>query len=236
MNRAVAILCGGLATRLGDITKDRPKCLVEVAGQPFIRHQLDWLASQKVRRVVLCTGKFSGQVEAELGKRYRSVELVYSQDGKQPLGTGGCLVKALPLLSSEFFVLNGDTFLSTELAGLVARLGTADGVVLINAPEKDWGNVCCDTDGLVLDYIPGRTPASWLNFVDCGLSLFKASAFEGFRALNCDLGSVFRALIKKRSLVGLKTKEKFYDMGTVDGLKQLEQKMHNENTPSDPHA
>ena len=111
----VAILAGGLATRLRPITEKIPKALVEVAGKPFVFHQLDWLQRQKVDRVVLCVGYLSEMIREQVGSGERwGIEVKYSLDGEKLLGTGGALKKAVPLLGKEFFVFYGDSFLPID--------------------------------------------------------------------------------------------------------------------------
>ena len=108
----VAILAGGLATRLQPITEKIPKALVEVAGKPFVFHQLDWLKRQKVDQVVLCVGYLGEMIREQVGTGERwGMKIQYSFDGEKLLGTGGALQKALPLVGKEFFVFYGDSFL-----------------------------------------------------------------------------------------------------------------------------
>ena len=111
----VAILAGGLATRLRPITTRIPKALVEVAGEPFIAHQLRYLKAQGISEVVMCTGYLGEMIEAVVkdGAGF-GVNVKYSPDGEKLLGTGGALRQALPLLSDEFFVLYGDSFLPVD--------------------------------------------------------------------------------------------------------------------------
>ena len=101
-----AILAGGLATRLRPITETIPKALVEVAGQPFLAHQLRLLHGAGVRKVVLCVGYRGEMIEEEFGDGAAfGIELKYSFDGPNLLGTGGAIKKALPLLGERFLVL-----------------------------------------------------------------------------------------------------------------------------------
>ena len=119
MTLPVAILAGGLATRLGEITKTIPKALVEVAGEPFVVHQLALLRNAGVQRVVLCVAHLGEQIEAVLGDgRDYGIEVVYSNDGGELLGTGGALRHALPLLGDSFFVLYGDSYLICDYAAV----------------------------------------------------------------------------------------------------------------------
>src|SRR5208283_4063956 len=111
----VAILAGGLATRLRPITEKIPKSLVPVAGKPFLAHQLELLHARGIRRVVLCIGYLGEMIQREFsdGGAF-GVRLDYSFDGPKLLGTGGAIKRALPLLSDEFFVLYGDSYLPVE--------------------------------------------------------------------------------------------------------------------------
>ena len=88
----VAILAGGLATRLKPITNTIPKSMVEVAGVPFIAHQLIELQRQGVEEIVLCLGHFGEQVESFVkdGSEY-GVRVQYSYETQGLLGTGGAI-------------------------------------------------------------------------------------------------------------------------------------------------
>ena len=115
----VAILAGGLATRLGDVTKKIPKALLEIAGKPFIDYQLQLLREAGVTRVVMCIAHLADQIEGVLGDGSAyGLEIAYSHDERGPngelLGTGGALRNALPLLGDEFLVMYGDSWLPID--------------------------------------------------------------------------------------------------------------------------
>ena len=111
----VAILAGGLATRLRPLTEKIPKLLVEVAGEPFFSHQLRLLKTAGLTRVVLCVGHLGEQIVAQYGDGAKwGMQLEYSFDGPQLLGTGGALIRALPKLGEAFYVLYGDSYLPTD--------------------------------------------------------------------------------------------------------------------------
>ena len=108
----VAILAGGLATRLRPITEKIPKSLVPVAGKPFLAHQLELLHARGIRHAVLCIGYLGEMIQRDFGDGAAfGVRLDYSFDGPKLLGTGGAIKRALPLLGDEFFVLYGDSYL-----------------------------------------------------------------------------------------------------------------------------
>src|SRR5258708_3077419 len=115
----VAILAGGLATRLRPVTETIPKALVEVAGKPFILRQLDYLREQGVSRVVLCVGFLGEQIRAVVGDGTAlGLSVSYSQDWPTLMGTGGALRQAPPLLEFQFLVLYGDSYLAIDFASV----------------------------------------------------------------------------------------------------------------------
>ena len=111
----VAILAGGLATRLRPITEKVPKLLVEVAGEPFFSHQLRLLHAAGLRRLVLCVGHLGERIVERYGDgRDWGMRIDYAFDGPRLLGTGGALIAALPLLGEAFYVLYGDSYLPID--------------------------------------------------------------------------------------------------------------------------
>jgi len=105
----LALLVGGMATRLWPITKKIPKAMMEMAGKPFIAHQLALLKRQAITEVVICAGYLGEQIKdfVQNGERF-GIKVSYSFDGEKLLGTGGALHKALPLLG-DFFLLCMET-------------------------------------------------------------------------------------------------------------------------------
>src|SRR5215475_16199750 len=111
----VAILAGGLATRLRPITERIPKALIEINGEPFIAHQLRLLRSRGIRRVVLCLCYLGEMVRDFVGGGQAfDLAVEYSFDGPVLLGTAGAIHRAIPLLGGAFFVLYGDSWLPCD--------------------------------------------------------------------------------------------------------------------------
>src|SRR4029077_15354808 len=105
-NWPVAILAGGLATRLRPATDKMPKALLSVAGEPFLVHQLRLLHSEGFRKVILCVGYLVELVEAKIGDGKRlGLHIDYSFDGPTLLGTGGALKGAVSKLGKHFLVI-----------------------------------------------------------------------------------------------------------------------------------
>jgi D-glycero-alpha-D-manno-heptose 1-phosphate guanylyltransferase len=164
----VAILAGGLGTRLRPAVADRPKVLAEVGGRPFLTYLLDRLIRAGGRRVVLCTGHLGEQISRRLGERYGSLRLAYSQE-PTPLDTGGALRHALPLLVSDpVLVLNGDSICALDLAGLVARHRAGRSLLTLGlvrvAEGARYGQVVLDRAGRIAAFgEKARTGPGWVS-------------------------------------------------------------------------
>lgn len=220
----VAILAGGLATRLRPITETIPKALVDVAGKPFVAHQLEYLHAQGVRSVVLCVGHLGEMIQNLVGTGTGfGLHVSYSFDGSKLLGTGGALKKALPLLSDFFFVLYGDSYLPINFSevqdGYVRSGQPALMTVLNNADRWDKSNVLF-TDGRIVEYNK-RTPRSDMTHIDYGLGLVSASVFNPYPSNSAfDLADVYQNLARTHQLAGMEVRQRFYEIGSHDGLRE----------------
>lgn len=221
----LAILAGGLATRLRPLTTRVPKSLIPVAGEPFLAHQLRRLRDEGLREVVLCCGFLGEQIEAFAGDGQRfGVKLFYSHDGEQPLGTGGALRAALPLLGRRFLVMYGDSWLSQPILP-VWRAFLASGMpaqmtVLHNRNRWAASNVEFRR-GAVTRYNKQR-PASAMHYIDYGLEAMEASVLEHWIRHSFDLSEVWSALADYALLAGYEARERFYEIGSFAGLRETE--------------
>jgi len=222
----VAILAGGLATRLRPITKTIPKALVPVAGRPFVLWQLEYLREQGVSRVVLCTGYRSTQIEQIVGDGSQfGVAVEYSDDGTTLLGTGGALGKALPLLGPEFFVLYGDSFLPVSFPIVEQAYYDSDlpGLMTVYRNEGEWDTSNVDfKDGSVLEHNKAK-PRHDMAYIDYGLGVLSKSVVEHYcQEIVFDLAMVYAALANAGQLAGFEVFERFYEIGSPDGLAETE--------------
>lgn len=222
----VAILAGGLATRLRPITEKIPKALLPVAGEPFIYHQLRYLQQQGIEKVTLCIGYLGEMIEATVGDgRQFGLRVTYSPDGPKLLGTGGALKQALPLLGEEFFVLYGDSFLPIDFAavqGTFLQSGKpALMTVLRNGDRWDKSNVFF-RDGKVEEYNK-RVPRADMEFIDYGLGILSGFVFDSYSpGQPFDLADLYHALSLEGNLVGHEVYERFYEIGSLRGLEETE--------------
>jgi NDP-sugar pyrophosphorylase family protein len=222
----VAILAGGLATRLRPITEKIPKSLVPVAGKPFLAHQLELLRSRGIHRAVLCIGYLGEMIQREFGDGSTyGLRLDYSFDGPKLLGTGGAIQRALPLLGDEFFVLYGDSYLPVEyrpVAEFFRRSGKL-GLMTVyrNEGRYDISNVVFRDGEIAVYDKKNRSPE--MRHIDYGLSLFKAPVFESYATDRpFDLTEVMGKLVRERQLAGYEVRERFYEIGSPTGLAELE--------------
>jgi len=222
----VAVLAGGLATRLRPVTEKIPKSLVPVAGKPFLAHQLELLRSRGIRRVVLCLGHLGEMIQHEFGDGSAfGVRLDYSFDGPRLLGTGGAIKRALPRLGDDFFVLYGDSYLPVEyrpVAEFFRRCGKPGCMTVYrNEGRYDTSNVVF-RDGEIKVYDKKNRVPEMLH-IDYGLSLFQAAVFNSYAPDQpFDLAEVMGRLVHGNQLAGYEVHERFYEMGSPAGLAELE--------------
>lgn len=222
----VAILAGGLATRLKPITERVPKLLVEVAGEPFFSHQLRLLKKAGLTRIVLCVGHLGEQIVTQYGDGAKwGVKIDYAFDGQTLLGTGGALIRALPKLGEAFYVLYGDSYLPTDYRAVgeffqrSGQLGLM--TVYENRGRYETSNVWFE-DGRIRRY-DKQSPVPQMHHVDYGLGMFRAAAFDGFpRETAVDLAEIQMALVARQQLAGYEIKQRFYEVGSPAGLKELD--------------
>jgi NDP-sugar pyrophosphorylase family protein len=222
----VAILAGGLATRLRPATAAIPKALIEIAGEPFLAHQLRLLARAGYRRVVMCVGYRSEQIVEFAGDGHGfGLEIAYAVDGPKLLGTGGALKRALPLLGGgAFAVVYGDSYLTcdyraAERAFLESgKLGLM--TVYRNHGRFDTSNVAF-AGGRILAYDKAnRTPA--MQYIDYGLGMFRREAFDAVPADQpADLACLYQDLLRRGELAAWESADRFYEIGSKEGIRDL---------------
>jgi len=231
----VAILAGGLATRLHPLTERVPKLLIEVAGEPFFSHQLRLLRAAGLHRVVVCVGHLGEMIVKQYGDgRDWGVSLTYSFDGHTLLGTGGALIRALPQLGEAFFVLYGDSYLPIDYRSVGDSFLTSGAPGLMTVYENqgrfDRSNVWFE-DGRIRAY-DKRQPLPKMQHIDYGLGVFRAEVFEGYpRTTPVDLADVQKELSAQGKLAGFAIEERFYEIGSHSGLQELDSLLRAQSAP-----
>lgn len=230
----LALLAGGLATRLEGRTRNTPKSLLEVAGEPFVAHQMRLLARQGISRVVACLGHLAAPVMEFLGDGSRfGLSVDYSLDGATQLGTGGALRKALDLLGPRFLVMYGDSYLDTQFRPIVASFEASGkrGLMTVFRNQDRWdrSNIVF-SNGAVLCY-DKETRTDDMEYIDYGLGVLNAEALSEWpkdRAF--ELSMVYQKLLQQGELAGYEINERFYEIGSPSGLKELDRVLSMEGT------
>ncbi|MEE8574822.1 MAG: nucleotidyltransferase family protein [Thermodesulfobacteriota bacterium] len=224
MTLPVAILAGGLATRLRPVTERIPKALIDIEGRPFIEHQLELLKAQGFTRVVLCVSYLGEMIEDALGDGSRfGVEIKYVFDGGKLLGTGGALRKALPHLGEAFMILYGDSYLDCDykaVADAFIKEGK-QGLMTVFRNEGKWDTSNVEfSDGCIIKYDKkDLTPE--MHYIDYGLGVLKASVLEEYPEDTVfDLAGVYGKLVAHGELSGFEIRERFYEIGTPESLEE----------------
>lgn len=220
------ILAGGVATRLGTQAGDLPKTLVPVAGRPFADHQLTWLAQQGVDEVVYCIGYRGDQIRAYVGDGARwGLRVTYVDEGADLRGTGGALRLAYDagVLAENYAVLYGDSYLRIDLPRVqdAFRASGQPALMTVLRNEGRWDRSNADFDGdSVTRYSKTEGDFEW---VDYGLSIFTRDiAGEIPPDEPADLADLFARLSREDRLAGYEVGERFYEIGSPEGLAELE--------------
>lgn len=220
----VCILAGGRATRLGPLAEQRPKALIEVAGRPFLAHQLAQLAGHGLHRAVLCVGHLGERVEAALGRRCAGVDLEYSYDGPGLDGTLGAIRRAAARLGPRFLVLYGDTYLRLDYRAFVgawARSGQPAAMTVWENDGRHGPSNAVYSAGLVRLY-DKRRPVPGMRWIDYGLGGLTAGALDAVPATETDLAGLYRELSVTGRLFGFEVTERFYEIGTPAALAETD--------------
>jgi N-acetyl-alpha-D-muramate 1-phosphate uridylyltransferase len=223
----VAILAGGLATRLGALSASVPKSMIEVAGEPFIGHQLRGLARQDLCEVVVCSGHLGTMIEDFVGDGSAfGCRVRYSLDGERLLGTGGALHEALPLLGDSFMVMYGDSYLRAPLRPVWKHFVHSERSSLMtvfgNDNQLDRSNVEF-RDGEIRRYDKITLTAS-MRHIDYGLGCVRSEVFSAFAPADrsFDLALFYAAMLERRQLAAYEVAERFYEIGSPAGLAETE--------------
>jgi NDP-sugar pyrophosphorylase family protein len=218
----VAILAGGLATRLGPMTATMPKSLIPIDGEPFVVHQLRLLKNSGIQHVILCIGHLGEMIEKAIGDgRAYGMTVEYSHDGATLLGTAGAIRGALPKLGKRFFVMYGDSYLTCDYAAIerkflrCGKLGLM--TVFRNNGQWDASNVEF-AEGRILAYSKkNKTPR--MRYIDYGLGVFHGKVFN--RTSATDLAGVYADLLQSDELAAMEVHERFYEIGSPAGLQEM---------------
>ncbi len=223
------ILAGGLGTRLWPLTKTVPKPMVPVAGVPYLEHQLRLLQHQGVHDILILTGYLGEQIEEHFGDGSRlGLAVRYSRE-QAPVGTGGALRDARDQLAPTFLVIYGDSYLPVDYVAVLRELEASDAAGLLVVYDNRLhdtsvrNNVDTDDEGYVMRY--DKDSPDSLSFVEAGVLAFRKEVVE-LMPLSGSLSlekEIFPRLIEQRRLLAHITTQRFYDIGTPQRLRAIEE-------------
>jgi len=220
----IAILAGGLATRLGSLTKNTPKCLLTVNGRPFIDLQLELLRNAGYSDVILCLSHHAEKVVNHVGSGERfGINLDFSFDGSRQLGTGGALRKILSKVGPKFALIYGDSYLPIDYKKVEDFFLESNMLGLMTVYENrnrfEKSNVTFSNNKVK---IYNKTPSDGMTHIDYGLSYFQSEVFEPYPNNEpFDLADVLSSLSIQGKLSGFEIYTRFYEIGSVRGIEDL---------------
>jgi N-acetyl-alpha-D-muramate 1-phosphate uridylyltransferase len=218
------ILAGGLGTRLGERVRDVPKPLIEVAGQPFLLHQLRLLAGAGAADVVLCVGYRGDAIEEAIGHKRYGIDIAYSHDAPGLEGTLGAIRRAAELLPERFLTLYGDTYLRVDYAAAAAAwlASGCRGLMTVFRNDNRWDRSNLVLAGERVVAYDKKQPRPEMQWIDYGLGGLARSALQLVSERERDLSALQSVLARRGELYGYEAKERFYEIGTPEALAETE--------------
>lgn len=225
MMKEVVIIAGGLATRLGTLSQDTPKSLIDINGKPFIYYQLKLLEKNNIDHVVLCLGHLGEQVEEYVRQNDFKLNIGFSYDGNENLGTGGCIKKALSLLSDRFMVIYGDSYLDFDYAKLFDKFEKYNNPSIMsiykNDNKIDKSNVRVKRYNFYYNKLANDDRR--YEYIDYGANMFTKKCFidEAYDFDKFELFHLQGSLQDKKQLDFYLVKNRFYEIGSIDGIEEF---------------
>jgi NDP-sugar pyrophosphorylase family protein len=218
----IAVLAGGLAKRMRPLTEQLPKALLEVAGEPFIAHQLRLFAREGINEVKLLVGYRWEQIAAFAGdgSRFR-LKIDYIVDGPKLLGTGGAIRRALDRLGPEFLVTYCDSWLDAPYRPVVEAFYASGlpALMCVFRNEDRWDKSNVEFENGVIRRYSKKLHLSDMHYIDWGLGVLKANAVAAWPIDEpWDLAELYEQLSHSGCLAGYEMTHRFYEIGSFEGL------------------
>lgn len=224
----VALLVGGLGTRLQSVLPSTAKPMATVGDRPFLELLLRQLASQGFRRVVLCTGYRSGDIESQLGDgRQLELQIEYSQESS-PLGTAGALKLAERCLqdSDDFLVMNGDSFMELNIQEFLALHRQFGGIATLAAirlgdPSR-YGTVAVDVHSRITGFFEKTTQAPRDGLINAGVYAFRSAIFDQIPSGQVSLEREVFPKLLSAGFYAVEQRGIFIDIGTPEDYRRAQ--------------
>jgi NDP-sugar pyrophosphorylase family protein len=221
----IVILCGGLATRLRNLTKNIPKSMIKIKNKPFLEYQIENIKRSSINNIILCVGHLSEQIESYFGNGEKfGVDIKYSYDGDKPLGPIGALKNAEPLLDDIFFIMYGDSYLKVDFKKVYSYFIDHNKLALMvvykNFNKIDKSNLIVKNNIIVAYGDKKRTKD--MIYIDYGTSILKKEILNIIpKNTFYTTGQLFSNLISKNELLAYEVKQRFYHIGNPDALEEF---------------
>ena len=223
----VVILAGGLATRLRPLLREKPKSMVEVLGKPFLEYQLELLKGNGIRDVVLCIGHLGGQIVNHFGDgRKYGVNLKYSDEGENLMGTAGALRNAESLLDDVFLTMYGDSYLILNFAAVMSYFQSQDKLAVMTVYKNcdRYGRSNTVVEGNMVKEFSNTEKTEGMIYAEYGVNVFKKEIIGMIpKNQRYSLDKLFPRLIEQEELLAFEVKERFYEVGTPQRLRECEE-------------
>jgi NDP-sugar pyrophosphorylase family protein len=218
----IAVLAGGLAKRMRPLTERVPKALLEVAGEPFVAHQLRLFAREGIGDIKLLVGHCWEQIERFVGDGGRfGVKVEYIVDGPMLLGTGGAVRHALDRLAPEFLVTYCDSWLDAPYAPVVEafRASGQPALMCVYRNDNRWDASNVQFENGIIRRYSKKLRVRQMDHIDWGLGMMKASAVAAWPTGEpWDLAELYEKLASSGRLAGHEMMRRFYEIGSFEGL------------------
>ena len=215
------ILCGGLATRLGPIAEETPKCLLKVNNKPFLYYQLKYLEKSGAQDVYLSVGHLSEKFyDFTKNYKFKNISIKLIDDGPIPLGTGGAVKNIIAKTESPSFVMYGDSFLRVNFLDVCNSYNERLGPLMViykNNNRYDKSNIYFDGDNIIYNK---TNPNHLCDYIDYGIGIYKYSDFEN-TSKSFDLSLIQERFSKFKNLQYFEARKRFYEIGTPESYKKV---------------
>jgi NDP-sugar pyrophosphorylase family protein len=221
----IAILCGGLGTRLGDLSKDIPKSMIKINNKAFLEYQIENLKKQSIKDIILCVGHLSEQIEDYFGNGEKfGVDIKYSYEKEKLLGPIGAVKNAKSLLSDVFFIMYGDTYLNVDFQKLFSYFIKHNKLCLMavykNQDKYDKSNLIVKNN-IIVAYGDKERPKDMI-YIDYGTSILRKKSLDLVPEKTFySTGKFFSDLISKKEILAYEVKERFYHIGNPNALEEF---------------
>lgn len=218
------ILAAGRGERMRPLTDSIPKPLLPVGGQHLIEYQLRALACANIEHVVINHAHLGAQIRDTLGDGSRyGLNIVYSAEPEGALETGGGILKALPLLKTDpFLVVNGDVWTDYAFLNLPREIAGLAHIVLVQNPAHNpEGDFILDGDHV---FVPGQAlPGRLLTF--SGIGLYRHALFHNSSPGRFPLAPLLQEAMRHKAVTGEYYAGNWIDVGTRDRLAELDERL-----------